>query len=128
MTYVLVAYIVVFGVATAGLVVADRTLVPPDERDPPLESLLDLIMAAVLLAGMIFVAASVESPPLKIVWKPLAVATTAYAVVSNLRGRKQALRDPQLVGDRSSVLSTDIGTLVLLVPAVLMNLYYAFII
>ncbi len=126
MSYLLIAYIAIFSLGSSALFIVEFKFVPPEERDPPLETILDLSLAVLLLTGMLLLAMEVDSVPIKHLWKGISVSLTAYALYSNLRGRKEVLQTPESAEDHGAIVFADTGTLVLLFPAIAFNIYYAF--
>ncbi len=126
MHYLLLAYITLFSLGFAALFVIELMVTEPEEREPPLETFLDFLLVILLFAGMLLLAAGVDSAALKHAWKGVSVLLAVFAVISNLRGRHKDLQDPEVAEDRSLVAFADVGTLLMLLPAIGFNLYYAF--
>ncbi len=80
-----------------------------------------------LVAGVFCYAFGVASPDLKLAWKPISLALLVYAVISNVRGRRQLLRQsPEVAADRGAVAMADVATIVCLGPSGVVHLLFAF--
>lgn len=72
MNTLLAIYIAVFTLFHLIIFSVEVFWTPPSERDPVLESVIDGLIATILLVGMIFFYTDAESHKLKVIWAFLA--------------------------------------------------------
>lgn len=126
MTYLLWGYMLLFALAFVGLFWVEVWFTAPDERDPLVENVLDLVLAVLLFAGMVFYATEPELPLLRDTWKVVSVVLAIYAVTSNWMGRRQVLKAPDEPPTRRHVAIADFMTLLLMIPSLVLGFLYAF--
>ena len=102
-----------------------EALCEPSERDPIIETILDLIASAILLAGMFFYVLEVNSHFLKTTWLLLSVVAAAYIGFSSLKSRSDEMPSAESGSNRNGFRFADMGTLLFSVPALLLNLAFA---
>jgi hypothetical protein len=125
----LLAYIIIFAVASVGLEIAHAVIVPAHEKknDPWWDTPVDLILMISALAGMVFLFVDLQNPTVKTLWKPLSLVILVGQVYLNLRARIAWLRSPQdAKGRETLVRAADLSALALVAPSSVLNLVYAF--
>jgi hypothetical protein len=127
MRFLLIGYTVIFALGT--LVGVITVMLPADageEKESVIEHLMDGVTAAVLLAGMIFILVGAEDPLLKSIWKVIVPLIGGYALWSSWRSRRKAISAGERQKDPKGVAFADVGTLILLLPALVLNLFYSY--
>ena len=126
--YLLIGYIFIYCVFAVFLFVAYARIVPAEEKktDKPWETPLDLVLAVVGLAGMLFLLTDLESSTIKAVWCPVSIALAATQFYGNLKGRLAMFRSGEAKHGDAEVGYADISTLLFLLPSIGLNIYYAF--
>ena len=127
MKYALLAYMLVFGigiVAMAAAVVIGRLI--GEKGDPASEHIIDVVIAGILFAGMVFLWRDTESPNLKLCWQLIAPLTGAYALWDSWQARTEALKNGDRLENPKQVAFTDYMTSILLMPSIALNIWYAF--
>lgn len=117
-------YMAVFLIGFGGLEVLHRYWLPAEERegdawwDLPLTTLL----LAVEFAGLVFLYHDMDSPLLKTIWKPVSL----LLVLAELFQYLHDMREITLKEEAWVINSTELIVGALLLPALVLNLYYAF--
>lgn len=127
MRFLLIGYTVVF--ALGALVAAIAAMLPEnvgEEKESTTEHVMDGITAVILLAGMIFILVGADNPILKSVWKIIVPLIGAYALWSSWKSRRKAIVAGEKQKDPTGVAFADIATLILLLPALGLNLFYSY--
>ena len=127
MRFLLIGYTVIFALGTLAGVIA--VLLPAEageEKESVIEHLMDGVTAAILLAGMIFILIGAEDPFLKTIWKVVVPLIGGYALWSSWRSRRRAISAGERQKDPKGVAFADISTLILLLPALALNLFYSY--
>ncbi len=96
------------------------------ERDPVLESVIDGLIAAILLLGMIFLYTEVESSRLKLIWAFLAPTGCAIQFWLSRKARSRDFNEKPGELSSSSRWFADVSTLALYLPALALNCLFAF--
>jgi hypothetical protein len=120
-------YVVVY-LALGALLIADFLKLIPGEEDSSSkawESPVDLFLWGVGLAGVLLFMGKVDILWVKSCWKPISVLLLAAQVSLNIWGRLRHFREVTRV-DRDGVFFADIFTIISLLPALLLNIGYAF--
>lgn len=127
MKILLMTYVIVYALGIGGMLLVYAFAVPAEEKegDRWWTTPLDALLAAIMLAGMLLLLTGNDSPPLKTAWKAVAPALVAVQFYLNLGARAQHMRT---TGDQSDAESRtgDLGILLFVIPALALNLVYAF--
>jgi len=121
----LLGYLVVFGLGNAFLFLG-AFLLPKEDRDPPLETLVDFFVASTLFAGMLLLLVDIDSPTVRMLWKPVSIVVAVAAVYANLRARFKELRDQESAEEHGAIAFADCLTITLFLPSIAFNIYFAF--
>ena len=97
-----------------------------EERDPPLETLLDFLISATLLTGMVLLLIDIDSSAVRGIWKPVSVLVAIAAVYTNLRDRFRKIKDPESAEDHFPIAFADFLAITLFLPSIAFNLFFAF--
>jgi hypothetical protein len=127
MRYFIIAYLVVYALAVIGAVVGSLLPAEPgEEKETALDHTMDVLSAAVLIAGMVFILTEANSPLIKHLWKVLVPVTVGGQAWLIWRDRGAALARGEKEKNPRRVAFQDAGTLILIVPALILNVYFAF--
>ncbi|MGC4071720.1 MAG: hypothetical protein QM760_04255 [Nibricoccus sp.] len=127
MRLLLISYTVIFGLGS--LVAAVAAMLPAEageEKESAIEHVIDGVTAAVLLSGMIFLLVGAENPFLKNTWKIIVPLIGGHQLWSSWRSRRKAIVAGEKQKDPKGVRFADVATLILLLPALAMNLFYSY--
>lgn len=127
--YLFLGYLILYALVSIVLHGLYALIVPREEKaqDPPWETPLDLVSALVAFAGMLLLYLDVDPPWLIMIWKPVSVLLVVSEVYRNVLARFRWFRSPEAeTTSPSAVRATDLMTLFLLLPALVLNLVYAF--
>jgi hypothetical protein len=123
----LVAYAVLYTLGFSFLFIAYWRLVPAGEKDEPVwKTLLDILLATAGLTGMLLMLFRIEYVPIKLLWRPVSIALVAGQLWVNLAGRSKWMASAEAMDTRTEARLASVTTLILLAPALLINLIYAF--
>ncbi|MES2463930.1 MAG: hypothetical protein V4671_25450, partial [Armatimonadota bacterium] len=127
MRFLLISYIVLFATVVLAAVAAAFLPQEPDKKkESVLEHIADGLTAAVLFAGMIFVFIGVDAPYLKNIWKVVVPILGGWALFASWKARRHAAVTGEMRENPAWAIFADIGSLVLLLPALALNLFFAF--
>ena len=123
--YLLLGYIILYVFFGVGLFALHAFFVPEEDKkdDPPWETPIDLLLAIVGLAGMVFLFIGFQPDWLQTVWRPVSMLLFVTQVWLNLKDR---FSREYANADKESRGFADIFTLLFLAPSLVLNLLYAF--
>jgi len=127
--YLFLGYLILYALVSILLHGLYALIVPDKEKktDPTWETPLDLGSNLVALTGMLLLFLQVNPPWLTLIWKPVSVLLVVSEVYRNGLARLRWFRSPEAEATSpSTVRATDLMTLFLLLPALVLNLVYAF--
>jgi hypothetical protein len=127
MRYFIIAYLAVYALIIVGMIVG--SLLPPDageEKESAWDHAMDAVTAAALMAGMVFILIEVNPPLLKHIWKVLVPVVVGCQVWLSWRARGEAIARGEGKKNPRRVALQDFGTLILIAPAFVLNMHFAF--
>lgn len=126
--YFLLGYIILYAIVGVGLFSLYALIVPEDEKqnDRSWETPVDIALVLTGLAGMLFLYFVFDPYWLRVAWRPISIALAVMHVFMNLKGRKQILNSSKGDVGKAMVMKSDITTLFLIAPSLVLNLIYAF--
>ena len=127
--HLLLGYLVLYALVSIGVHGLYALIVSREDKadDPPWETPLDLASALVAFAGMLLLYLDVNPPWLTMIWKPVSMLLVGSEVYRNLRARFLWFRSAEAeTTSPGTVRASDLMTLFLLAPALVLNLIYAF--
>jgi hypothetical protein len=126
--YLLIGYIIIYSLFAIFLFVAHARIVPEEAKktDKPWETPVDIVLAIIGLAGMVFLVMDFQSATVKAIWRPLSIGLVAVQVFLCLKNRITILRSGEMKAREPALLFADISTMLFLLPSFYSNIYYAF--
>jgi hypothetical protein len=99
------------------------------DRDPLWKPIIDAVLFVLGLLGIVFYLANFRSEPLVLTWRIVSVALVMAHIIVNLYDRHRILSGKDSDISRPSelaILATDLFTVVMMAPAIIVNLLYAY--
>ena len=127
MKTLLVTYIVAYALVVGGMLLVYTFLVPAEEKtdDHWWTIPVDTLLAVVTFVGMLLLYTQAAPASIKTAWKVVAPALVAIQLYLNIDARVKHMRETGDMPDAESR-AGDIAMLVFIVPALALNLVYAF--
>jgi hypothetical protein len=127
--YLIIVYIVVYGIVYIALELYYRFLIPEERKksDKVWEMPVDITLAVTALIGMILYVNHISDPWIKMLWKPVSLIIILFQIYLNLKSRIEISRsDERVIDDPNSIYVADAATIIYLIPAITLNLLFAF--
>lgn len=99
------------------------------DRDPLWKPIIDAVLFVLGLLGIVLYLAHLRSEPLILTWRIVSVALVMGHIIVNLYDRHRILSGKDSDISRPSelaILATDLFTVVMIAPAIIVNLLYAY--
>lgn len=124
----LLVYTIAYTLVAFGGFAVHIFLVPREEKtsDAPGETVLDVVLVLIGLAGMVFLFLDFAPSGLKSAWKVVSVGLVLTQFWLNLRARSRHLAENPGTERSLFVRMADFGLLAVLAPSLAFNLIYAF--
>ena len=126
--FLLVGYIILYCTFAIFVLVTYTQKVPEELKkdDKPWDTLIDFILIAIGLAGMIFLLSDLQSITTKVIWRPVSITLVITQLYLNLKGRLDLLHSGATKEGDEVLGYTDFSVTLFLLPSICLNIYYAF--
>ncbi len=121
-------YMAVFLIGFGGLEVAYLYWLPAEEReaDDWWDAPLTILLSGVEFAGLVFLYHEMDAPLLKLIWKPVSILIVVAELFQYLHDMREITRQPSAHEDAGWINGSELLIGALLLPALVLNLYYAY--